>query len=206
MSSFFAIYTDGEAPRADVSVPRGVELSLIIYDLGGITEYSGVDVFPALPIADPVAVNHLCYSPAKWDSYAWWVDEPCAIGFENIRAELRASGQSPYRLWATAIAAHPLAYAEHRLRHFNSDIHFLVPGEAVRPVPEQSDPNPWQYRVRPNVVRDIIDRIAIWSSRTLAPTPRSFPMSARTLGSTVAPTWAPTPRVLAWAPRASATS
>lgn len=28
LSSFFAIYTDGPAPRADVSVPRGVELSL----------------------------------------------------------------------------------------------------------------------------------------------------------------------------------
>ncbi len=28
LSSFFAIYTDGHAPRADVSVPRGVELSL----------------------------------------------------------------------------------------------------------------------------------------------------------------------------------
>ncbi|MBK7863431.1 MAG: hypothetical protein IPJ65_33480 [Archangiaceae bacterium] len=28
MSSFFAIYTDGAAPRADVSVPRGIELSL----------------------------------------------------------------------------------------------------------------------------------------------------------------------------------
>jgi hypothetical protein len=28
LSSFFAIYTDGSAPRADVNVPRGVELSL----------------------------------------------------------------------------------------------------------------------------------------------------------------------------------
>jgi hypothetical protein len=28
LSSFFAIYTDGRAPRADVTVPRGIELSL----------------------------------------------------------------------------------------------------------------------------------------------------------------------------------
>jgi hypothetical protein len=32
LSSFFAIYTDGQVPRADVSVPRGVELSLTQMD------------------------------------------------------------------------------------------------------------------------------------------------------------------------------
>lgn len=32
LSSFFAIYTDGRAPRADVNVPRGVELSLTQMD------------------------------------------------------------------------------------------------------------------------------------------------------------------------------
>ena len=32
LSSFFAIYTDGHAPRADVAVPRGTELMLTQMD------------------------------------------------------------------------------------------------------------------------------------------------------------------------------
>ncbi|WP_256325767.1 hypothetical protein [Sphingomonas sp. YR710] len=142
----------------------GVELSLIIYDLGGITRYSGVDVFPPLGIADPVAVNARCYSSVNWDPYAWWGPAPCPIGFDLIRARLKASGESPYRLWVQAIAAHPIAYAEHRLGHFNANTHFLIDHDAQRAIPAQSDPNPWNQQVPPNRLFGIIDSIALWSA------------------------------------------
>jgi hypothetical protein len=41
----------------------GVELSLVFLDLGGITEHSGRNAFPPLPVTYPVAANHRCYSP-----------------------------------------------------------------------------------------------------------------------------------------------
>jgi hypothetical protein len=139
--------------------PTGVELSLVIFDLGGITENSGTNVFPPVPgIHDPVAVNHGCYDPAKWDPYSWWVDEPCAIGFTNLVPALYRTGESPYRLWLQAIAAHPIAYTEHRLAHFNANSRFLVRGEIVKPVPDQSDPNPWNYSIQPTALVSTLDR------------------------------------------------
>lgn len=142
----------------------GVELSLIVYDLGGISRFSGVDMFPPLGVADPVTVNARCYSPVNWDPYAWWGPDPCPIGFDLIKAKLKASGESPYRLWITAIATHPIAYAEHRLMHFNANTHFLIARDAQRAIPAQSDPNPWNQHVPPNPAFAAIDGTALWSA------------------------------------------
>ncbi|PNB45943.1 hypothetical protein C1X73_35340, partial [Pseudomonas sp. FW305-130] len=90
------------------STRSGVELSLVIYDLGGIGRFSGTNVFPATGVADPVAVNADCYTPVSWDRYAWWGAEPCAIGFTNLHAPLKA-GRGPYAWWGAAVLAHPLA-------------------------------------------------------------------------------------------------
>ena len=144
----------------------GVELSLVIFDLGGITRHSGVDAFPPQPVADPVAVNRRCYSPVKWDPYSWWVVAPCPIGFESVRAALARTGTSPYRLWLGAVLAHPLAYAEHRATHFNVNTRFLVHDEIERPVTDQSAPNDWNYRITPNPAERLIDGIAVWSGGT----------------------------------------
>jgi hypothetical protein len=144
----------------------GVELSLVIFDLGGVTEHSGIDAFPPQAVADPVAVNHGCYSPVKWDPYSWWVESPCPIGFESIRTALARTGASPYRLWAAAVLTHPLAYAAHRLAHFNINTRFLVHDEVERPVTDQSAPNDWHYRITPNPAQRVIDGWAVWSGGT----------------------------------------
>jgi hypothetical protein len=153
--------------------PSGVELSLVIFDLGGITEHSGVDAFPALPgIADPVAVNHQCYSPVKWDPYAWWVDAPCPIGFANVGAALKARHIGPYAFLAHAIFTHPIAYAEHRLAHFNINTRFLVSDEIERAVQVEGPPNDWGYRVTPNPILSTIDA----ATRASAHTPLGWPI------------------------------
>ncbi|WP_236697576.1 hypothetical protein [Sphingomonas sp. Leaf357] len=145
----------------------GVELSLVIFDLGGITDHSGVDAFPALPgISDPVAVNHRCYSPVKWDPYAWWVEDPCPIGFETVGAALKARHIGPYAFHVRAILAHPLAYAEHRLAHFNINTRFLVADEIERPVQVEGPPNDWGYHVTPNAILSAIDAATLASAHT----------------------------------------
>lgn len=144
----------------------GVELSLVMFDLGGITEHSGVDAFPPLGIADPVTVNHRCYSPVKWDPYSWWVDAPCPIGFYRLKALLDRQGRSAYALWLPAIARHPIAYAEHRLAHFNINARFLVHDEIERPVQVQSAPNDWGYTIGPDRALGLIDRAALASGHT----------------------------------------
>ncbi|WP_336959536.1 hypothetical protein [Sphingobium aquiterrae] len=152
--------------------PTDVALSQMIFDMGGITEYSGVDVFPTLPVRNPVAVNHHCYTPVKWDSYSWWVDQPCPIGFELVRQTFKAHHRSPFMAWLGAILTHPLAYAEHRLHHFNINSRFLIHDEVERPVQDQSAPNPWGYRVPPNGARAMIDSAAL----AMAHTPLGWPI------------------------------
>ncbi|HEY4032219.1 MAG TPA: hypothetical protein VGM25_17870 [Caulobacteraceae bacterium] len=153
----------------------GVELSLVNYDLGGITEYGGKSVFPALPdVDDPMAANHRCYTPVQWDLYADWAEEDCPVGFDVLRPAFKAQGINPTLFWIKAIAAHPLAYAEHRLGHFNINARFLVaadfdrrtPADVYRPVHDRSVDNPWRYQVTPNPAVAAVDAMALVMART----------------------------------------
>lgn len=155
------------ANRAIGARPSGVGLSLVIFDLGGITYHSGTNVFPAIAgVADPVAVNRQCYSPKRWDTYSWWTADPCPIGFDSVGRKFIASGESPYRHWLRAVIAHPFAYAEHRLTHFNINTRFLVHDEVERPVQDVIPPNDWGIRLEPSGLRVWIDRAARWSALT----------------------------------------
>ncbi|MGN6819065.1 MAG: hypothetical protein ACTHJR_10390 [Sphingomonas sp.] len=155
------------ANRALGAKPSGVGLSLVIFDLGGITRFSGTDAFPADDdVDDPVAVNRHCYKPERWDSYSWWVADPCALGFDGMDDVFKQSGENPYRHWLGAVLAHPVAYAEHRLTHFNINIRFLVHDEVERPVMNQIPPNDWGFRLTPNPALTWFDRLARWSAHT----------------------------------------
>ena len=144
----------------------GVELSLMIFDLGGITEHSHTDVFPPLGVADPVAVNHSCYSPVKWDTYSPWAAQTCPIGFDAVRAWFAQHGGHPALFWAKAVLTHPLAYAEHRLAHWNINARFLVRGQIERPALDRSIDNTWGYQVTANPLLAASDRLAGLSAWT----------------------------------------
>jgi len=144
----------------------GVELSLITFDLGGITRHSGVDAFPKMGFADVVGINRRCYSPVKWDSYSWWVDEPCPIGFFRVRRAFRRNHINPQLHWVRQIAAHPLAYAEHRLSHWNINARFIVRDEIERPVQVEAPPNDWKFHTTKSRALSWIDDAAVLSART----------------------------------------
>ena len=141
----------------------GVELSLVIYDLAGITRYGGADAFPPLPVRDAVTVNRRCYDPVSWDRYAWWGDDPCPINFAPVRSAL--GSRNAYAWWLHAIAAHPLAYAEHRLEHFNNNVRFLIHDADEPTLSLRSDPNRWAFALPPGRARDAIGTAAAWSLR-----------------------------------------
>ena len=143
-----------------------VDLSLIIFDLGGITEHSGVSVFPDLGIPDPVATNHRCYDPIGWDSYSNWAKAPCPLGFEPFQNKKDEGDLSPVSIWLQAILHHPLAYAEHRLTHFNLATSFIVRREPASPAWLQSAPNPWGYSVKSRAVIPALTASADASTKT----------------------------------------
>lgn len=84
-----------------------VEKSLQLFDLAGIEVHSG-----RLVIGPDVS---RCYTPFYWDT----LQHDCGA-FDRSPPDLTAR-------WIAVIGAEPLAYARHRLIHFNHNIHFLVP-------------------------------------------------------------------------------
>jgi len=176
--------------------PSGVELSLVIFDLGGITEHGGISVFPAeMEVRDPVRVNHGCYRPNKWDSYSDWVEPECPLGFTAWNDDVAPDGVKPYPFWARAVLAHPIAYAEHRLTHFAINTRLLpLPDAVERPVPVTAAPNPWGFRVGDNRALRAIDALAVATAHT----PFGWPVvwMALALGAAIAGWGAPGGRLI----------
>jgi hypothetical protein len=144
----------------------GIGVALVNFDLGGITEHTGQDAFPPLPVKNPVAANHDCYDAVRWDTYADWSDKDCPVGFDILRPAFQKQRINPYLFWAKAILAHPVAYAEHRLQHFNLNARFLVKGDVDRPVHDRSEDNDWSYQVTPNPALNTVDALALASAVT----------------------------------------
>jgi hypothetical protein len=134
----------------------GVELSLVIFDLGGITAHGGGNAFPPMAIHNPIAVNQGCYLAERWDSYSWWVDPPCPIQFATVRAAFEEQRINPELFWIKAIAAHPWAYVAHRLGHWSIAAQFLVRKTGERWITSASDPNTWGFRVAPNMANRLV--------------------------------------------------
>lgn len=154
------------ANKALGAQPSDVNLSLVIFDLAGITDHSGQDAFPAMKVANPVAVVHRCYTPAKWDSFSWWVDPLCPLNFEQIRRAFHAANINALPFWIGQIARHPFAYAQHRLAHWNINARFWVHEKVERPVQRESAPNDWNFHVTPGPMLDFVDDAALKSAET----------------------------------------
>ena len=122
------------------------DLSLIIFDLGGITEHSAQSQFPPLGVTSAVAANHHCYDPVEWDSYSSWARTPCPLGFEAIEPLVDNGDFDPVPAWRDAILSHPVAYAQHRLDHFNRSTWFMVQAGPDFTAWSQSVANPWNFQ------------------------------------------------------------
>lgn len=90
--------------------------SLFVFDLGGITHFSGANQFPVTWNAEETALlTSRCYDPKLWDSY--WTLEPCRFVMARLQRSDRVIFGTPrlIKAWFRALSTHPLAYIEHRL-------------------------------------------------------------------------------------------
>lgn len=119
--------------------PTGVERTLPTFDLAGIAARTPPGAVPVLP--PPVSrmiVAQRCASPILWDPLS--VDARC--GFVQNELTARAPGPALFRAWEAAILAHPLAYAAHRLQHWNATMRWIVPEHfPLAAPPASSEPN-----------------------------------------------------------------
>jgi hypothetical protein len=114
--------------------------SLFLFDLAGIAAH----------VRDPgllepratLSASELktCYTPFWWDSFSPW--GRCGSLVHRPDTDHATQGQGLLPQWAGTIAAHPLAYASHRLKHFNSAIIFAVPLKHQRLAPEYRADDP----------------------------------------------------------------
>jgi hypothetical protein len=126
--------------------------SVLVFDLGGITHFSGQNQFPVSWSADQTELlTSTCYNPVRWDTY--WHYEPCPFVMQRLERPDDVVFGTP-RLaaaWRHAVAAHPLAYLGHRATFMEQ---FLARSNLVLPVWDWRDPGAaygWSPYFRPLV-------------------------------------------------------
>jgi hypothetical protein len=93
--------------------------SVFVFDLGGITHFSGENQFPVTWSAEQTALlTSRCYNPDRWDSY--WTMEPCRFVMQRLEEPGDRIFGTPRltQAWVRAVTSHPLAYLQHRLTFF----------------------------------------------------------------------------------------
>jgi hypothetical protein len=90
-----------------------VEHAIFVFDLAGISHFTGENQFPVTWSADEQAMLvGPCYRAGDWDDY--WTRQPCLFVMKKLDAEKLFGAPALRDAWLHAIAAHPLAYLEHR--------------------------------------------------------------------------------------------
>jgi hypothetical protein len=87
--------------------------SILVFDLGGITHFTGHNQFPVTwtPEEDKLLTD-TCYRPQAWDYY--WTRPPCIFVMERLEEDRIFGSPALVDAWWRAVAAHPIAYLEHR--------------------------------------------------------------------------------------------
>ena len=124
------------------AAPSGVTQSLELFDLAGIAHESGdLSVLPA-GVAFTRSDLAICYTPRFWDSLN---SVACRNAFTHLPPPGSPARDAVGGLWLRAIATHPVAYARHRLKAYNSLLNWLVPAQQCRFAPFDAScgtPNP----------------------------------------------------------------
>jgi hypothetical protein len=98
--------------------------SVLVFDLAGITHFSGENVFPIddWTPEQVETVKTTCYQPSYWDAI-WW--HGCEFAINRLDRDdppgtKLFGSQRLADAWLEAIEAHPLAYLRHRLAYFSA--------------------------------------------------------------------------------------
>jgi len=113
--------------------------SLMVFDLGGITHFTGKNQFPVTwSDAEAALLTDRCYDGKLWDVY--WYMEPCKFVMQRLERPDDVIFGTPRlsQAWRQAILAHPLAYLQHRATY---TWNFLARPNLVLPSPDWREPD-----------------------------------------------------------------
>ncbi|HWP11581.1 MAG TPA: hypothetical protein VNN06_07145 [Ramlibacter sp.] len=120
--------------------PKDGHHALFLFDLIGIAAHEGNPSLAAPRAMLNAAQLRACYTPYWWDSFSPW--GRCGALVNRPDTDHATWGEGLSSQWAKTVAEHPLAYASHRLKHFNSELLFAVPLKHVRLTPEYRADDP----------------------------------------------------------------
>jgi len=134
--------------------------SLQLFDLAGIAYHSN-DI-SAFSVATGLSLKTLeeCYTSYWWDGFSMW--GRCRGAWEGLG---RRTDSNLMRLWINSILEHPGAYLNHRVRHLNSSLLFLVPAKHYRyaePKTESKHVEPSQTTLRLIIIDIISKNFLLW--------------------------------------------
>ncbi|MDO6416662.1 hypothetical protein Q4F19_19920 [Sphingomonas sp. BIUV-7] len=149
-----------------------VERALPLYDIAGIAHQAGLPtVAGATEQAWREGERKGCYTPYFWNPYG--MPTQCESLGDSVAFDA-VSGAPLMRAWITLVATHPIAWAEHRLRHFNSNIRFLVGrGQSDAAPPAGSEKNDDGLGAPPSGAGRALVTAASW----MAATPLGWPFA-----------------------------
>jgi hypothetical protein len=165
--------------------------SLMVFDLGGITHFSGENQFPVAWNADENALLvSRCYDGGKlWDVY--WYREPCQFVMKRLERPDDVIFGTPRlsQAWRRAILAHPLAYLQHRATY---TWNVLARPNLVLPYldwqgPQATYGSNWFFRplldLHQRIERTILFRPGLWLVLAIAIGAAAWPARATPAGA-----------------------
>ena len=106
--------------------------SVFVFDLGGVSYYSGANRFPVAFTPEQTAMlfSDKCYNPERWDYY--WHIAPCDFVMRRLERKDDTVFGTPrlVEAWRNAVLSDPIAYLKHRatfMRTFLSRDVLLIP-------------------------------------------------------------------------------
>ncbi len=108
---------------------EGAIRSLQVYDLAGLSHFSGHNLMPGIwTEAESRKIVGACYDVEQWDNYASW--GKCKFVWAKI------DYAQVSRAWLAEIASRPITYLTHRFAHFNALMRFAGTFDAHQYVAE----------------------------------------------------------------------
>ncbi|MEX0589672.1 MAG: hypothetical protein WD207_01150 [Xanthobacteraceae bacterium] len=142
---------------------------LQVFDIGGITYFSGVDRFKGFFGPSFVSRNATCYTPRHWDVYGWQVgDRGCPEVYGDMKPQF---GWPLTQLWLEAIVSDPISYFTHRLAHGNRFMQFLCTNCEESVFTGWQSTNQKEFTFEPTILFTAID----WAAQALYRSPLGPP-------------------------------
>jgi hypothetical protein len=159
----------------------GVQYTLPIFDLAGISDRAHLAAMPGLSPADWSRAERLhCATPFYWDPFA--IRTRCGSMGDGLVSDVH--GPPPlFRNWIAAIVAHPLAYAEHRAAHLNATLRIATPpGERSAVAPFATPDNLYNIGAGATPVTKALSRVAAAAAETPLGAPAAWLVALLAMG------------------------